>query len=78
MASFGGRWCGALTRLAELASALVELGWRTAGGTGALGVAAGAHLPPSSGDEVHSRGRLSEGESAIELDLLHGDLRLLE
>ena len=45
--------------------------------TGALGVAAGA-LPLSSGDEVHSRGRLSEGELALELELLHGDLRLLE
>ena len=81
-----------LTRLARLASALVELcgssgaapcldgsklggGWSTPRATGALGVAAGA-LPPSSGDEVYSQGRLSEGESALQLDLMHRDLHL--
>lgn len=94
VASFDGRWCGTPSRLAGLASALVELcgssgaalwpegpkpggGWRTAGAIGALGVAAGALLL-SSGDEGHRRGRLSEGESALELELLDGDLCLLE
>ena len=81
MASFGGSCHTSLARLAGLPSLAVMLGepcalpW-PARAIGARDIVAGAPLLPS-GDAVHTRGHLSNGETSRELEELYYDLHLL-